>query len=343
MLMPRVGCSSQVNKYSKVVAQASRIAPGNKAALTLKAKVDQIKLMLPIIQVRRGPVRASLCAAPCLDHHDAHIASAAFPTPATEHVCPTHTTPGTVSDRPEKPLAETSVWKPVNVCTFVPGALGGTPGHAPARGRFQDLATEDAIRCPGPGEGGGSGGPRTPTTPPPPPCTWSTARATAPSPAQPTPGVVKQDKSSGGSVDTTKTRSGPQRVRMSGGKRPMGAAKGKQSDTEALCQPPPPPPQGGLRPTVSEGGRPVDRGAWATKTVKRPPQQPARPPIRQRLGAADAQMAPPATFSTAPAHQLLGSANAETTPARAPAAAADRTQRRDATCEGKNGRLSRAP
>ena len=50
------------------------------------------------------------------------------------------------------------------------------------------------------------------------------------------PGVVKQDKSSRGSVDTTKTRSGLQRVRMSSGERPMGAAKGKQSDTEALCQ-----------------------------------------------------------------------------------------------------------
>ena len=44
-----------------------------------------------------------------------------------------------------------------------------------------------------------------------------------------------------------------------------------------------------------------------------------------------------ATFSTAPAHQRLGSANAETTPAGAPAAAADRTQRPDATCGGKNG------
>ena len=53
------------------------------------------------------------------------------------------------------------------------------------------------------------------------------------------PGVVKQDKLSGGSVDTTKTRSGPQRVRMSGGERPIGAAKGKQLNTEALCQPPP--------------------------------------------------------------------------------------------------------
>ena len=54
---------------------------------------------------------------------------------------------------------------------------------------------------------------------------------------RPTPGVVKQDKSSGGSVDTTKTRSDPQRVRMCEGKRPIGAARGKQSDTET---PPPP-------------------------------------------------------------------------------------------------------
>ena len=36
--------------------------------------------------------------------------------------------------------------------------------------------------------------------------------------------------------------SGPQRVRMSGGERPIGAAKGTQSDTKALCQTPPPPP-----------------------------------------------------------------------------------------------------
>ena len=61
----------------------------------------------------------------------------------------------------------------------------------------------------------------------------------SPSPGRPTPGVVKQDKSSGGSVDTTKTRSGPQRVRMSSGERPIGTAKGKQSDAEALCQAPP--------------------------------------------------------------------------------------------------------
>ena len=67
-------------------------------------------------------------------------------------------------------------------------------------------------------------------------------------PPPPDPGVVKQDKAARGSVDTTKTRSGPQRVRMSSGERPIGAAKGKQSDTEALCQPPPPPPgrQGGV-------------------------------------------------------------------------------------------------
>ena len=65
----------------------------------------------------------------------------------------------------------------------------------------------------------------------------------SPSPGQPTPGVVKQDKSSGGSVDTTKTRSDPQRVRMSSGERPIGAAKGTQPDTEATPPPPPRPPE----------------------------------------------------------------------------------------------------
>ena len=30
---------------------------------------------------------------------------------------------------------------------------------------------------------------------------------------------------------------------MSSGERPIGTAKGKQPNTEALCQPPPPPPQ----------------------------------------------------------------------------------------------------
>ena len=59
--------------------------------------------------------------------------------------------------------------------------------------------------------------------------------------------------------------------------------------------------------------------------------------LRQLLGTADAQTAHHATFSTAPARHLLGSANAEMTPAGAPAAAADRTQRPDAICEGKNG------
>ena len=40
---------------------------------------------------------------------------------------------------------------------------------------------------------------------------------------------------------------------MSSGERPITAAKGKQSDTEALCQPPPPPPvsvSDGLSPAV---------------------------------------------------------------------------------------------
>ena len=59
------------------------------------------------------------------------------------------------------------------------------------------------------------------------------------------PGVVKQDKSSRGSVGTTKTRSDPQRVRMSSGERPIGTANGKQPNTEALCHPPAPRPTRG--------------------------------------------------------------------------------------------------
>ena len=60
--------------------------------------------------------------------------------------------------------------------------------------------------------------------------------------------------------------------------------------------------------------------------------------IRQLLSAVDAQTAHHATCSTAPTHQLLGSANAETTPARAPAAAADRTQRpNDQHAKGRTG------
>ena len=61
-------------------------------------------------------------------------------------------------------------------------------------------------------------------------------------------------------------------------------------------------------------GRPEDGGVWTAQTVKRPPRQPPQPPIRQLLGAADAQTAHPATSSTAPAHLPLGSVNAETTP-----------------------------
>ena len=76
------------------------------------------------------------------------------------------------------------------------------------------------------------------------------------------PGVVKQDKSSGGSVGTTKARSDPQRVRMSSGERPIGAAKGKQSDTEALCQPPPPPPVGSGECNVLWHALAVSRPSW---------------------------------------------------------------------------------
>ena len=49
-------------------------------------------------------------------------------------------------------------------------------------------------------------------------------------------------------------------------------------------------------------GRPGREGEWAATTIKRPPQQPIQPPVRQ----------------------LLGPANAETTPHGTPAAAAVR-------------------
>ena len=74
------------------------------------------------------------------------------------------------------------------------------------------------------------------------------------SPGRPTPGVVKQENSSGGSVDTTKTRLGPQRVRMCSGQRPIGAAKGKQTIITASCQPPPPHPQSNAQVAPGGGG-----------------------------------------------------------------------------------------
>ena len=122
--------------------------------------------------------------------------------------------------------------------------------------------------------------------PPPPPlgvCVWmhpvnGTGYRTS-SLGRPTPGVVKQDKSSGGSVDTTKTRSDPQRVRMSSGERPIGAAKGKQTNTMA----PPPPLQ-----SLVEGSRVRKRCAstrqWyhrrlsARKTVDTQPGPQSPPP-----------------------------------------------------------------
>ena len=66
--------------------------------------------------------------------------------------------------------------------------------------------------------------------------TGSTAQATASGTAD--PGVVKQEKSSRGSVDTTKTRSDPQRVRMSSGERPIGAAKANNLIPRPCAKPP---------------------------------------------------------------------------------------------------------
>ena len=60
----------------------------------------------------------------------------------------------------------------------------------------------------------------------------------SPSPGRPTPGVVKQDKSSGGSVDTTKTCSDPHIVRMSSGQR----RRQRQTTEYRGLVPNPPPP-----------------------------------------------------------------------------------------------------
>ena len=68
---------------------------------------------------------------------------------------------------------------------------------------------------------------------------------------------------------------------------------------------------GALPPPAWEG-RP---GAEAALVSNNCPTLTYRVPIRQRLGAANAQTAHPATSSTAPAHHPLGSTNAETTPA----------------------------
>ena len=162
----------------------------------------------------------------------------------TPHKTPAHRPPPPLSPSPSPVVGgqatqTMSPSRPAALCP--PPPPGRTPGQCVPRPRPRpNTHTPTHTLC------------HTPSTSPilaplhrrrcPTPTTRSMARATAPSPERPTPGVVKQNKSSGGSVDTTKTRSGPQRVRMSGGQRPIGAAKGKQSDAEALYQPPPPPP-----------------------------------------------------------------------------------------------------
>ena len=82
------------------------------------------------------------------------------------------------------------------------------------------------------------------------------------------PGVVKQDKSSRGTVDMTKTRSDPQRVGMCSGERPIGATKGKQIKTMTSCQPSPPPPPWGA------GGGGGDGAVTLHKKLRPKPQTP---------------------------------------------------------------------
>ena len=76
------------------------------------------------------------------------------------------------------------------------------------------------------------------------------------------PGVVKHDKSSRGSVDTTKRRADPQRVGMHSGERPNGAANGKQTSTMASCQTSPPPLHPPKRPSDFGAG-----SAWGARIL----------------------------------------------------------------------------
>ena len=87
---------------------------------------------------------------------------------------------------------------------------------------------------------------------------------------------------------------------------------------------------------LRSSGMPLGGGGGSNNSQTTPTTT-STAPIRHLLGAADVQTAHPATSSTAPTHQRRGSANAEPTPAGAPAAAADRKQRPDTTCGGKNG------
>ena len=96
----------------------------------------------------------------------------------------------------------------------------------------------------------------------------------------------------------------------------------------------------GLTHTETQRGRLWTTGGQTcvdSKNSQTTPATTSTTSMRQLLGAADAQTAHRATSSTAPAHQPLGSANAEMTPAGALAAAADRKQQPNATCEGKSG------
>ena len=98
----------------------------------------------------------------------------------------------------------------------------------------------------------------------------------SPSLRQPTPGVVKQDKSSGDSVDTTKTRSDPQRVRVCKGEGPIGAAKGKEINTMTSCQTPPL-PQSGRGPCPHAAGSPPRPNGLMYATPPPPHPTPACP------------------------------------------------------------------
>ena len=177
--------------------------------------------------VQRQQWQGALCSPPAGTEEQASVDRSSVVQRVAHHL-PSHrrATPGDYCQFPRAAL-NSAMLRATRCPSSSPPATRATQTHS-----LQGVDGGGLARAPAPGLGEGAGllltTPRHPEG----------ERGCPPPPG----GVVKQDKSSGGSVDTTKTRSGPQRVRMSSGERPIGAAKGKQSDTEALCQPPPPPP-----------------------------------------------------------------------------------------------------
>ena len=94
---------------------------------------------------------------------------------------------------------------------------------------------------------------------------------------------------------------------MSSGERPIGAAKGTQSDTKALCQPPPPPPpeaQPDPQPTRSHGNTGPSKG------INHHSEATARLPLHKSLCRVRSFSSPPPPPTPARSQEALEGATA---------------------------------